>query len=284
MSAFRIAVLFYLCACGAVLAQQTNVTETTTLTIDGVKYEDVRWGRLTPATVTIFHKTGIATLQLEKLPLDTQKRLGYDPKKASEYRAAEAQRAADASFAGLKGTIGYLDARFGFRDLTFGQAIAECPGMRPLENRLSEGGKTSVQTYVRDTDELKIGAATLESIEYLFYRGRLMSVEISAKGWEKYSILSGAFEAAYGPGESLSQGGVVESRTTGTGTFETKTEEQKQIYSRVWFGERVKADVTCFIKLTLIRASIGSKEIEARKEADEKADRESKAKEGAKGL
>jgi hypothetical protein len=46
----------------------------------------------------------------------------------------------------------------------------------------------------------------------------------------------------------------------------------------------VKADVTCFIKLTLIRASIGSKEIEARKEADEKADRESKAKEGAKGL
>ncbi|MGA2222659.1 MAG: hypothetical protein ABSH21_12955 [Verrucomicrobiia bacterium] len=70
----------------------SNTAASTSLTIDGVTYQDVRWGRLTPATVTIYHKTGIAAIPLEKLPPELQKRFGYDPKKASEYRAAEVAR------------------------------------------------------------------------------------------------------------------------------------------------------------------------------------------------
>jgi hypothetical protein len=97
MNAFRIAALLCVCACASVLAQQTNVAETTTLTIDGVTYQDVRWGRLTPSTATIYHKTGIATIPLEKLPPDLQKRFGYDPKKAAAYRAQEAQIAQQAA-------------------------------------------------------------------------------------------------------------------------------------------------------------------------------------------
>lgn len=61
----------------------------TTLTLDGVTYEQVQWTNATPSTVTIFHKTGVATIQLEKLPPELRKRFGYDPKKAAEYRAAE---------------------------------------------------------------------------------------------------------------------------------------------------------------------------------------------------
>jgi hypothetical protein len=64
---------------------------TTNLTIDGVQYENVRWGRVTPATVTIFHKTGVASIPLGKLPPDLQKKFGYDPQKAAEWIKAEAQ-------------------------------------------------------------------------------------------------------------------------------------------------------------------------------------------------
>ena len=52
---------------------------------------DVRWERVTPTTVTIFHKTGVATIPLEKLPSELQRRFGYDPNKIAE-RKAEALR------------------------------------------------------------------------------------------------------------------------------------------------------------------------------------------------
>ncbi len=49
------------------------------IVIDGTTYEEVRWERVTPTTVTIFHKTGVATIPLEKLPPELQRRFGYDP-------------------------------------------------------------------------------------------------------------------------------------------------------------------------------------------------------------
>jgi hypothetical protein len=60
-----------------------------TITIDGVTYEGVRWGRLTPGTVTIYHKTGIATMPLADLPPELQKQFGYDPQKAATWLASE---------------------------------------------------------------------------------------------------------------------------------------------------------------------------------------------------
>jgi hypothetical protein len=84
-----------------VLAEETNapaaaaVTSNAlpaSITIDGTTYEDVRWERVTPTTVTIFHKTGVATIPLEKLPPALQKRFGYDQQKAADYRAVEAVR------------------------------------------------------------------------------------------------------------------------------------------------------------------------------------------------
>src|ERR1035438_10605145 len=55
------------------------------LTIDNVQYENVRWGRVTPATVTIFHRTGVAAIPLWKLPPDLQTKFGYDPQRATEW-------------------------------------------------------------------------------------------------------------------------------------------------------------------------------------------------------
>ena len=68
------------------------------LTIDNVQYENVRWGRVTPATVTIFLRTGVAAIPLWKLPPDLQKKFGYDPQRATEWvkleRAQQQQAAA----------------------------------------------------------------------------------------------------------------------------------------------------------------------------------------------
>jgi len=56
----------------------------TTITIDGVTYEDFHWGTVTPTTIAIFHKTGVATVPLADLSPDLQERFGYSPKKAAE--------------------------------------------------------------------------------------------------------------------------------------------------------------------------------------------------------
>jgi hypothetical protein len=65
----------------------SNVTSNS-IRVDGTTYEDVRWGRLTPATVTIYHKVGIATLPLAKLPPELRKQFGYDPQKAAAWLTA----------------------------------------------------------------------------------------------------------------------------------------------------------------------------------------------------
>jgi hypothetical protein len=87
MNALRIAILFCIFAI-AVSAEETN-TLPTTITVDRVTYENVRWSTVTPAGVSILHRTGAATIPLEKLPPELQKRFGYNPKKAADYRAAE---------------------------------------------------------------------------------------------------------------------------------------------------------------------------------------------------
>ena len=60
-------------------------------TIDGFSYQDVRWDRLTPAAVTIFHKTGVATIPLSKLPPELQKQFGYDPRVAAAWEEARSK-------------------------------------------------------------------------------------------------------------------------------------------------------------------------------------------------
>jgi hypothetical protein len=81
-------------------AAETNLT----LTVDGVTYTGVRFGRVTPGSVVVFHSTGVATIPLEKLSAELQQQFNYDPQKAAVWRAlqqkaAEAQRKADAAAA-----------------------------------------------------------------------------------------------------------------------------------------------------------------------------------------
>lgn len=81
--------LFLAIAVAAIASDQTNALPPK-ITIAGETYEDVTWGTVTPSSVSIRHKTGIARIPLESLPPALQQQLGYDPKKATAYRSAEA--------------------------------------------------------------------------------------------------------------------------------------------------------------------------------------------------
>ena len=69
----------------------SNSPVANSITIAGTTYEEFRWGRVTPATVTIFHKTGVAAIPLDRLPTELQVKFGYDPVKARPYRLREAK-------------------------------------------------------------------------------------------------------------------------------------------------------------------------------------------------
>lgn len=91
MKVSRVAVLLFAVAVVASHADETNLT----LTVDGVTYSNVTFRTVTPSTVTVFHKTGIATVPLAKLPPDLQQRFGYDPvKERQRLEKLEADRQA----------------------------------------------------------------------------------------------------------------------------------------------------------------------------------------------
>lgn len=73
----------------AVRAAETN-TLPTTITVDGITYSNITWRTVTPATVSIFHQTGVASIPLEKLPPELQTKFGYDPVKAADWQKREA--------------------------------------------------------------------------------------------------------------------------------------------------------------------------------------------------
>jgi hypothetical protein len=88
-------IVFLVCAFAAAVAlgAETNLT----LTVDGVTYNGVRFGRATPATVTVFHSTGVAMIPLAKLPPELQKQFGYDPQQAATWQAAQQKAEAEAA-------------------------------------------------------------------------------------------------------------------------------------------------------------------------------------------
>jgi len=79
-----VGVLLLCClAIQSAFADETNLT----FAVDGVTYSNATFGTVTPSSVTIFYRTGIATIPLEKLSPDLQKQFGYDPDKARSYEA-----------------------------------------------------------------------------------------------------------------------------------------------------------------------------------------------------
>lgn len=86
--------ILLICLFTAALAfgEATNLT----LTVDGITYTNVHFRGTTPVSVAIFHSTGVATIPLEKLPPELQKRFGYDSQQAAQWQAAQQKAAEEA--------------------------------------------------------------------------------------------------------------------------------------------------------------------------------------------
>jgi hypothetical protein len=83
MKVSRIAVLFFFAV--AVIASRADETNLM-LTVEGVTYSNVIFRTVTPLTVTVFHKTGVVAIPLEKLSPELRKRFSYDPERAAAER------------------------------------------------------------------------------------------------------------------------------------------------------------------------------------------------------
>jgi len=128
--------------------EESNVSSNT-VTIDGTTYHDVRWGRLTPTTVTLYHSTGIATMPLATLPPDLQKKFGYDPQKAAAWDASvqkataarqaaeQAQRAAEEKTAAAKAEADKQKAL-----AAANSALTNAPPQKVQQNSRPSGGAT----------------------------------------------------------------------------------------------------------------------------------------------
>jgi len=98
-------------------------------------------------------------------------------------------------------SVADLDTKYGFRDLKFETDTSAIDGLVP-------GEATAVKLLAtRPDDSKKIGQATLNSITYGFYQGKLYEVTIVTKGLTNSHALREVLEGQYGEGALVSAAG-----------------------------------------------------------------------------
>lgn len=83
------------------------------------------------------------------------------------------------------GQLLYLDAKNGFRDVTFGQTEGDIPNL--VLKRSDE--KRGVKTYIRTDDLMVLNDMPLSSIEYTFLKGELFQIVVKWTSEEKNAVL-----------------------------------------------------------------------------------------------
>lgn len=82
--------LLLLLLAASAYGEETNLT----LIVNGVTYQNARWGTITPDSVSIIHRSGVTSIPLSQLSPELQKKFGYDPQKAQAYKTSVAARQA----------------------------------------------------------------------------------------------------------------------------------------------------------------------------------------------
>jgi len=188
----------------AAVADDSNLA----LTVSGETYSNVTFGAVVGTSVKITHAAGVARLPLAKLPPEIQQRFGYPPKKTNDVLAPEIQalvsRGETSAVISVEatetnqpplGTTGYLDWRYGFRDLTFGQALATCKGMVRFWDDAGDN-----QMFTRQDENLTLGEAKLKQVQYSFYQQKLVAVFVQIDGEENTNAVLRVLQHAYGAG------------------------------------------------------------------------------------
>ena len=88
------------------------------------------------------------------------------------------------------GSLAYLDAKNGFRDVRFGSV--------PTKDMELAGVDGEEKIYIRPTDSLEIGGGTCEKILYVFHAGHLRAVSVTTEGWKNNRAIRESLHAAYG--------------------------------------------------------------------------------------
>ncbi len=91
------------------------------------------------------------------------------------------------------GSVAYLDARNGFRDMKFGEP--------PKSGMVLTEKQGDLKFYRRASDDLTVGSGRVAAITYIFYKNRLFTVMLQTKGIMNSQALLATFRAAYGPGD-----------------------------------------------------------------------------------
>ena len=154
-------------------AEETNLT----ITVNGETYQNVRFRQVTPASVTIFHSTGAATIPLEKLSPELQKKFGYNPQQAAQWQAAQQKAAAEAAEAQRKAAASVEWKLTVERVLVDGVVARGCPTAvycpyqlsvflveHPQFGQLAEGNQIIVTAYKDGV--VTVGNHTLEKWVY----------------------------------------------------------------------------------------------------------------------
>jgi hypothetical protein len=85
----------------------------------------------------------------------------------------------------------------GFRGINWGTDLSMLSDMVPLGSDSSYG---EINTYLRNGDELTIGAASLERIEYGFWKDKFRGVKVLTKGYSNWTGLRDVMFEKFGKG------------------------------------------------------------------------------------
>lgn len=106
-----------------------------------------------------------------------------------------AARPAAAQDKPAKPSLKALEEKYGFRDA---RLEADTTALAGLE--LTDVTQ-NVREYARPADAKSIGAAQLEAIRYLFYKGHLATIALTTEGASNSQALLAALRAQYGAGD-----------------------------------------------------------------------------------
>jgi hypothetical protein len=101
-----------------------------------------------------------------------------------------------ASAPGGAGGLGELYEEGGFLDAKLGDSIESFPGLKLIGS--DEEART--KTYVRLSDDFRVGGIDVDGITYSFYEGRLYFISVKMSGREDAESLFSALERTFGPG------------------------------------------------------------------------------------
>jgi hypothetical protein len=98
-----------------------------------------------------------------------------------------------------KGTVSYLDYKYGFRDMKFETLIENANDMSLITDTIdNKRGNKNIQHYIKTSDSLNVGDYDLKSIKYEFYKGKLSVIYLRTKGYTNSRGILAILKNLYG--------------------------------------------------------------------------------------